>query len=238
MTSTPPSTRFFHIDRLDLRFKPRPWPFAQERRAEIDAFFAEQVRQKPSMWNGRVLLLYHRALEGGVFRGECLETDYASFAAWGHWRWPVRDVWDCFGAAAIVSADNAILLGEMGAHTFNGGAIYLPSGTPDLGDIHDGIVDLEFSVRRELKEETGLDIAEFDEEPGWTVAEHGALLAMIKILRSRQSADELRARILAFNATQKEPELTDIRIVRSEADFEPAMRDFVKAFVAHRFAKR
>lgn len=230
------SPRIYHIDRVDLRFVPKPWAFATERRSDIDAFFADQVRQKPSMWNGRVLVLHSHVLEYGVFRGECLETDYASFAAWGHWRWPAKDIRDCFGAAAIVSADGAILLGVMGAHTFNGGAIYLPSGTPDLDDIHDGVVDLEFSVRRELKEETGLDVADFAEEPGWTVVEHGALLAMIKVLRSSESAEALRARILKFTATERQPELADIRIVRSSADFDPAMREFVRAFLAHRFA--
>ncbi len=35
-----------------------------------------------------------------------------------------------------------------------------------------------------------------------------------------------------------EPELADIRIVRSPADFDPAMPRFVTAFLAQRFAVR
>ncbi len=45
---------------LDLRFEPAPWPFADERRAEIDAHFAKLRAAKPAMWNGRVLLLAPR----------------------------------------------------------------------------------------------------------------------------------------------------------------------------------
>ncbi len=77
----------------------------------------------------------------------------------------------------------------MAAHTVPAGQIYFPCGTPDLSDIVDGKVDLDFSVRRELKEETGLDAAEFMAEPGWTAVIDGMLIAMIKILRSVESAE-------------------------------------------------
>ena len=123
------------------------------------------------------LLLHHQIVEHGVLRGEYLETDYASFAAWQHWGRPPAGVRDCFGAAAILTADGAFLLGVMGPHTFNAGEIYFPCGTPDPDDIIDGKVDLDLSVRRELKEETGLDIAEFEVEPGWTTVVDGPLIA-------------------------------------------------------------
>ena len=147
-----------HIDRLELSFAPKPWTFAHERRAEIDAYFNALRREKPDVWNGRVLLMHDRVVENGVLRGQYLETDYASFSAWCHWNRPPAGVGDCFSAAAILSADGAFLLGVMGPHTFNGGRIYFPCGTPDPGIIVDGKVDLDLSLRRELKEETGLDM--------------------------------------------------------------------------------
>ena len=63
-----------HMDRLQLAFEPKPWSFAQERRAEIDACFAALKREKPALWNGRVLLLHHQAVSDSVFRGAYLET--------------------------------------------------------------------------------------------------------------------------------------------------------------------
>jgi 8-oxo-dGTP pyrophosphatase MutT (NUDIX family) len=227
-----------HLDRLQLAFEPKPWAFALDRRAEIDAHFAALRREKPDLWNGRVLVLHSHGVADGVFSGAYLETDYASFAAWCDWGRPPAGVRDCFGAAAVVSADGAFLLGVMGASTLNAGRIYFPCGTPDPSDIVDGKVDLEFSVRRELKEETGLDAAECDTEPGWTSVVDGALIAQIKVLRSSERADALRARMLDHLAREKQPELTDIRIVRSRADFEPQMRRFVSAFLAQRFAVR
>ena len=225
----------YRIDRLELCFKPKPWAFAEGRRAEIEAFFAALQREKPAVWNGRVLLLYRQVLSDGVLRGDYLETDYASFAAWHRWGRPPAGVHDCFGAAAILSADGAFLLGVMGAHTFNAGAVYFPCGTPDPSDIIGGKVDLDFSVRRELKEETGFDAAELSAEPGWTVVIDGALIAAIEVLRSGEDAKALRQRALAKLACEAQPEFSDIRIVRGPADLDPAMPRFVAAFLKERW---
>jgi 8-oxo-dGTP pyrophosphatase MutT (NUDIX family) len=227
-----------HVDRLELAFAQKPWAFAAERRAEIDAYFSALRQKNPALWNGRILMLYRHVLSSGVFRGAYLETDYAGFAAWRHWGMPAAAVYDCFGAAAILSADGAFLLGVMGAHTLTAGRIYCPCGTPDPDDIVGTTVDLDFSVRRELKEETGLDQAEFTAEPGWTTVFDLPLIAHIKVLRSGDSAEALRARILSNLARERQPELADIRIVRSVADFDPAMPRFVTGFLAQRFALR
>lgn len=224
------------IDRLDLSFAPRPWAFADARRAEIDAYFAELKRKKPALWNGRVLLMHRHEERDGVFSGGYLETDFASFTAWRRWGAPEAGVRDCFAAAAIVSADNAVLLGVMGAHTVNAGWIYFPCGTPDRSDIAGDKVDLDFSVARELKEETGLDIADHRPAPGWTMVADGGLIVLIKTLRSPLAADALRARILAHLASEAQPELAGIRIVRGAADFENAMPGFVTAYLARFFA--
>jgi len=232
MTAAPTILR---LDRLELAFAPRPWPFAEERRREIDAFFAALKREVPWLWNGRVLLLHEQAIDGRVFRGAYLETDYASFAAWRAWGRPAAGVCDCFGAAAVVAADGAVLLGVMGAHTANAGRIYFPCGTPDPVDIVDGKVDLDASLTRELKEETGLDRRDVAALPGWTTVMDGALVAQIRILRSPLTADALRARMLAHLAREPRPELADIRIVRGPDDFEPAMPSFVTAFLKRHF---
>lgn len=225
-------------DRLQLAFAPKPWAYAAQRRADIDVWFAARQREKPALWNGRVLLVHEHAVADGVFRASYLETDYASFAAWRAWGRPAAAVCDCFGAAAIVSADGAFLLGVMGAHTLNAGRVYFPCGTPDPADIVGTSVDLAASVRRELKEETGLDAAEFSPEPGWTTVFDGALIAHIKVLRSGEGTDALRARVLGHLGRERQPELANIRMVRDVADVDAAMPRFVTAFLERRFAMR
>ena len=225
------SASVVHVDRLDLTFAQKPWPFADERRAEIDAWFAGRQRENPALWNGRVLLLHQHALRESVFRGCYLETDYASFAAWRAWGLPSTAIHNCFGAAAIRSTDNAFLLGVMAPHTANAGRIYFPCGTPDPNDIVGDKVDLDLSIRREIEEETGLDVDKFTAEPGWTSVFDGALIAHIKVLRASDDADTLRQRILGYLARERQPELAGIRIVRNLADVDPAMPRFVTAFL-------
>ena len=228
----------FPVERLELRFRPKPWAFAADRHAEIDTFFAALRREKPDIWNGRVLLMHHQRVSGGVFQGDYLEADYASFAAWRAWGRPAAGVHDCFGAAAVATGDGAFLLGVMAPHTFNAGKIYFPCGTPDPEDIVGGAVDLEKSVRRELKEETGLDAGELMVESGWTVVADGSLVAQIKLLRSDDNAETMRARMLAHMKRETQPELCDIRIVHGPQDFDQAMPRFVTAYLTDHFKGR
>lgn len=227
--------RIVPIKRLELCLTPKPWAFAAQRRADIDAHFAALQREKPALWNGRILMLHDQAITNGVFRGAFLQTDYASFAAWIDWGRPPAGVCDCFAAAAILAADGAFLVGVMGGQTLNAGQVYFPCGTPDASDIIDGKVDFDFSVRRELKEETGIDAEELVGDPGWTMVVDGALIAQIKVVRAMQDAAELRTKILSWLSRQAQPELADILIARSPADFDPKMRPFVRAFLADRW---
>jgi hypothetical protein len=43
------------VERLELVFAQRPWPFAQKRRDEIEAHFTTLSRVNPALWNGAVL---------------------------------------------------------------------------------------------------------------------------------------------------------------------------------------
>ena len=223
------------VSRLEMIFAPVPWPYADTHRAKIDAYFAQLKAAKPALWNGRVLLLHHYEIVDDLFRGMFLETDNASLRAWigqGH---PPAAFWDCFAAAAIRGSDGGWLLGVMGDHTANAGQAYFPCGTPDPDDIIDGRVDLAASVARELKEETGCAVADFDAAPGWTTIVDGGLIAQVRTLRSAETAETLREKMLAYLALEQAPELADIRIVRGLRDIDPAMPRFVVAFLVHHF---
>ncbi len=237
VAATAGTPRVVRVDRLELAFVPRAWDFADERRGEIDAYFAALRRERPQIWNGRVLLLYRFALDGGVFRGSYLETDFASLIAWRDWDFPDRSMRNCFGMGALRGSDGAFVLGRMNAHTANAGLIYFPCGTPDPDDVVAGRVDLERSVRRELAEETGLADADVCRAPGWYTVFAGARIAQIKLLQAAAPAEALRARILAHLAREPQPELADICIARSRADLDPCMPSHVTAFLDYIWAE-
>jgi len=219
------------VTTLDLAVEAWPWPFARERRAEIDAHFAGQVRENPALWNGRVLLGRHPVFSGERLSASYFETDFASFLAWRDWGFPDKGVFNGFGMGALLSSDGAFVLGEMGRHTANAGRIYFASGTPDLDDVRGGTLDISGSVERELEEETGLAPSDYRSDPLWHCVFTGPALAMIRILRVGMPGKALRARIVGNLALQPLPELSDIHLVRGTADLTDAMPRFVTAFL-------
>lgn len=219
------------VSALDLVVEPWAWPFAEERREEIAAHFALKQREKPAIWNGRVLLGRNPVFSGERLSAGYFETDFASFLAWRDWGFPDASVFNGFGMGALRCADGAFVLGEMGQHTSNAGRIYFPSGTPDLDDINGGAVDIAGSVARELEEETGLAPADYAGEPDWHCVYTGPALAMIRLLRVDMPGESLQARIESNLARQRQPELSAIHLVRDARDLRPSMPRFVTAFI-------
>ncbi len=218
------------VTTLDLAFEPWSWPFAAERRAEIDAHFALKQREKP-IWNGRILLGRDPVFAGERLRAAYFEADFASFLAWRDWDFPDATVFNGFGMGALRASDGAFALGEMGQHTSNAGRIYFPSGTPDLDDISGDTVDIAGSVAREVLEETGLAPSDYRAAVHWDCVVSGRAIAMIRVLDVDLTGEALRARIKANLAGQRQPELSAIHLVRGRGDLTAAMPRFVAAFV-------
>lgn len=223
------------VTALDLSFAPAPWPFAQARRAEIDAHFAKKQRERP-IWNGRILLARNPDFRGARFSADYFDADFASFLAWRDWGFPDTEVFNGFGVGALRCADGAFLLGEMGPHTSNAGRIYFPAGTPDPDDVSDGAVDISGSIAREVLEETGLTPADYRADPHWDCVAAGAAIAIIRILNVEGSGEALRARVEANLGRQHQPELSAVHLVRSVDDLTAAMPRYVSAFFEMRQA--
>jgi 8-oxo-dGTP pyrophosphatase MutT (NUDIX family) len=231
-----PDVTIAAVDRLALGFAPYAWPFATTRRDDIAAHFERRRAATPAIWNGRVLLMRDATLADGALRGTFFEVAYAEFIAWRDWGFPDRDITNCFAMGALRASDGAYLLGVMGPHTAVPGRIYFPAGTPDLADVRGDTVDLGANVLREVAEETGLTEKDFSVAPHWRAAIQAGYMALMKRIDVPQPAEEVRRTILRHLAREAEPELSDIRIVRSPRDFDPAMPRFVIAYLTHVWA--
>lgn len=221
---------------LDLKVGPFAWPFAAGRRDEIDVHLAGKQREKPELWNGRVLLGRNVVHAGEHLRADFFETDFASFLAWRDWGFPDAGIFNAFGMGALLSSDGAFLLGEMGSHTANAGRIYFPAGTPDPDDVRGGRLDLAGSIVREVAEETGLQAADYIMDTHWTCVVAGPSIAMIRVLRIDMAGEALKARVEANLARETQPELRAIHLARSRSDIAPDMPGFVRAFLEARFS--
>jgi 8-oxo-dGTP pyrophosphatase MutT (NUDIX family) len=230
MTDTNPLV-IHRISALDLVVEAWTWPFAETRRAEIAAHFADKQREKPALWNGRVLLGRNPVFSGDRFSARYFETDFASFLAWRDWGFPDGEVFNAFGMGALHCADGAFVLGEMADFTSNAGQIYFPAGTPDLSDLRGNLVDIPGSVTREVEEETGLVPADYRAADHWDCVVTRGLVALMRVLHVDASGEALRGKIEANLARETAPELCAIHLVRDVKDITPAMPVFVRAFL-------
>jgi 8-oxo-dGTP pyrophosphatase MutT (NUDIX family) len=220
------------LDRVEIALEPWRWEFAIARREDIGRHFAERQRAQPELWNGRVLLVHRYAIAGGVLRGVCFETDYANLLAWVDWGFPDPSVFNLFAAAALRGADGAYLVGEMAPTTAAPGQLSFPCGTPDAQDLEaSGALDLDFSLGRELLEETGLDIAALTAEPGWVLVRDRGFVALMKRLTAPDDAAILRSRILRQLQKDAQAEFSDTRIVNGRTDLDPRMPRFLAAYL-------
>lgn len=227
------------VQTLDIALGDAPWRFEHEHSDAIAAHFARLRESKPALWNGPVLLFRDCAIAENTFKAAAFRADYASFLAWlegiDDGAETAAGVRNCFACPVVESRDGAFLLGEMAEHTANAGQIYFPCGTPDLDDVADGRVDLDASVARELREETGLLTADLVLVPGWTVVSDGPYVALLRRFRSALPADVLRDTVRATLRAEPNPELRDIVMVRARSGITDAMPAFVRAFLTQVF---
>jgi 8-oxo-dGTP pyrophosphatase MutT (NUDIX family) len=120
----------------------------------------------------------------------------------------------------------------MAPFTSIAGQWLFPCGTPDPEDISAGMLDLAGSARRELFEETGLDIGTMQVEAGWTLVRDNGFVALIKRVIASENAEDLRARIVRYLAGEAQPEFSEIRIVRGVADVDADTPRFLRAYLA------
>jgi 8-oxo-dGTP pyrophosphatase MutT (NUDIX family) len=125
----------------------------------------------------------------------------------------------------------------MAPFTSIAGQWLFPCGTPDPKDVRAGMLDIPGSARRELFEETGLDIGTMRAEAGWTMVRENGFVALIKRVVAAEGADDLRARIMRHLASEAQPEFSDIRILRSIADVDDDMPSFLRAYLAAAWSK-
>ena len=226
------------VDELDCAFEPRGWDFARDQAAAIDAHWVRACAAKPGLFNGRMLLMHHHAivdLPDGTrrFSGGFMAVDYKAFLAWRDFGAPGVPVHNCFAMAALQTPDGAFLLGEMGAHTANAGLVHFAAGTPDSSDIAGDKVDLAGSVLRELREETGLTLEDINLGSGWVLVFDGPRIACMKRCVLKAAAEAVLARVHAYLASEAEPELARMHLVRAGGDINAArLPRFMQAYLA------
>ncbi len=225
--------RIVPVSELRLGVSDAGWDFAAKYRAEIGRHWQLVAAEKPALWNGEVLLCTEAEVRDGVFIATLVKSDYASFIAWRDWGRPDQSVRNCFGVPAVFSNDGALLIGVMSGWTLNAGKAYPPSGTLEPKDIgSDGTVDVAGSMRGELLEETGLDLAEA--RAGEIVAIfEGPRLALARRYDFALSFAQMQARFARHQALEETPELAAIEAAWNGTQVDARMPGYAQDIIGY-----
>jgi 8-oxo-dGTP pyrophosphatase MutT (NUDIX family) len=120
-----------------------------------------------------------------------------------------------FAYPVIESSDGALVAIRMGAHTANPGQVYFAAGSLEPEDIVSGVCDVEFNMRREVLEETGLDLA--DSTPGerYYASHFRRTVTVFRLFRFDLTADEIVERIAAHMLVAEDKEIAGAVAIRS-----------------------
>ncbi len=224
-----------------LALELRPWTYAVAHRAEIARHWQLAKALSPAYFNGTVHMLTSSRASAHAFRGELLQTDFASFLHWRALGQPDRSV-RCVGVGAVLwSSDGAVLLGTAARGMANAGRTYFFSGVLDERDVdaREG-ADVVTGALREVVEETGFALGELTPaSPSIWSIEDGVWVNFACEVQVDLPAAQIREQIRANNAALAHPELSDAVIVRTPADLDRAdIFDNTRAIVARLLAER
>jgi hypothetical protein len=220
---------------IEARLVAYDWPWARDHAAAVADRWARRRAERPALFDGIVLMSCGWAVAEGVCRIDLFETRFSAFLAHRDGGLPDHTVANAFAAIVPWTADGAVLVGEMGAHTASAGGLYFPCGTPDRDDVRGEEVDLAGSAEREFLEETGLSLPA-DAAGDWLLVEGEGKLAFLRPVRFPETADALLARAEAHRRAEAEPELAGLRALRGTDALDPdRVPGFVRAYLAEAF---
>ena len=212
-----PTEKILPVREVEVRLDDAAHPFELENAREIECNWQREMAANPALFDGRVALLSSLGLDGGVLAGHCHIVRYATFLLWRRRR-PVGGAGHAYTHPVLVGSDNALLAIRMGPDTVNAGAVYFAAGSFEAVDFRDGKADLEFNMRREVLEETGIDIAGRRHEPGYHVLSKATGAVLFRRYFLDRTADELAEQVRAHVAGEDRPEIEGPVVIRHGED--------------------
>ena len=214
-----------------------PHPFEIANAAEIEANWSRELAANPALFDGRVALLSSLGLHDGVLAGRCHIVRYATFMLWRRLR-PRSGAGHAYTHAMPVGADNALVAIRMGQHTVNPGSVYFAAGAFEEGDFRDGLADAEMNMRREVLEETGIDIAGVAHDPGFHVVAKSCGIVLFRRYFFDVGADELAERARAHVAAQDDSEIVGPVVIRDAENLPEGLAPQMPDLIGWHFGDR
>jgi 8-oxo-dGTP pyrophosphatase MutT (NUDIX family) len=235
MTINLPHDQIVSVRSVSVVLETGPHPFIAGNEDAIARNWERATADNPALFDGRMALLSELKLAGEDLVGRCHIVPYSAFMYWRTLR-PVDGIIHAYAHALLVSSDNALVLIRMGATSVNAGLVYCAAGSFEPEDFRDGLADIEANMRREVWEETGLDITDWEHEHAYQILAKVTGTVLFRRYFSDRTADELAESIRAHVALESEPEIEGPVIVRTAEDKPDRLAAQMPALIDWHFA--
>jgi 8-oxo-dGTP pyrophosphatase MutT (NUDIX family) len=210
----PPEQTVFPVAAIDLRVLEGDHPFQLLEAEAARANWIREIEANPFLFDGGMVFQHRLAVSEQGISGEAYVVPYSTFLWWR--KQTVREGgFHLFAYPVLVSSDNALVAIRMGRHTANPGKVYFAAGSLDESDIAEGHCDIEANMRREVLEETGLDLCNALPGPGYHASHFRRTVTVFRLFRFPLTADELVARIETHMHDTAEKEIEGAVAIRS-----------------------
>ncbi|MBX4900578.1 NUDIX hydrolase [Rhizobium bangladeshense] len=210
----PPEATVFPIAGVDLSVLPGTHPFVVAEETGIRENWVRETTANPALFDGRLIFLERLSLGEEGISGEGYVTPFSAFMYWR--RQPQRQGGlHIFAYPVLESSDGALVAIRMGAHTANPGQVYFAAGSLEPEDIVDGRCDIEANMRREVLEETGLDLSDSVAGQGLFASHARRTVTLLRLFRFDLTADEIVERIEAHMLVAEDKEIAGAVAIRS-----------------------
>lgn len=217
----PNERTIFPVERIDLPVMDSPHPYVVVEREAIARNWQEEVLANPALFDGRMMLPRSIRIENGVISGDTHVVPFSAFLLWRKTR-PLDAALHIFALPVILSSDGAVIAIRMAAHTANPGRVYCAAGSLDPDDVNDGFCDLDVNMAREVREETGLDLADAADVCGLHATHDRGVVTVFRVYRFSKSAAELIRHIEGHLAGDVTPEIDEaLAIYSPDPDLHP-----------------
>jgi 8-oxo-dGTP pyrophosphatase MutT (NUDIX family) len=237
MTIDLPRDVVLPVDVVDVRLDPGPHPLEISHEDAIAENWQREIAANPRLFNGTVVLVSEMTYKDGHLVGRCHAARYATFLYWRRNR-DVPGTGHFYAHAMLISSDGALVAIRMAPHTVNAGRIYFAAGSFEPIDFRNGVVDIDFNMVREVKEETGLDLNEArrGERCYLLSTERGTVIFRRYWLPL--TANAIVTRVNAHVASEHDPEIAGPVVIHSASDQPDDLLPHMNPLIEWHFAQQ
>jgi len=223
------------VDAVDVRLDPSTHPFALDNAEAIVENWQRELAARPALFDGTVVLLSQLAWRDNSLIGRCHAVNYSTFMLWRKQR-ENSGAEHAYAHAMLVAGDNALVAIRMGRHTVNAGRVYFAAGSFEPVDFRDGLVDVDFNMIREVREETGLDLSAAERGERYHALSTNSGTVIFRRYHEPAPADEIARRISAFVASETDPEIEGPVVIRHAGDLPDGLTSYMRPLIEWHFS--